>query len=111
MDFPENIDINMDFPENIDINMDFPENIYIGMGVLRIINMDKILYRQGFGKSNTARVKRGPDCQSLFYELFVQKIIKGRRMYLENISNLGNLFVRVRILRENKICLFWEGAV
>ena len=56
------------------------------MGVLRIINIDKTLYRQGFGKSNTARVKRGPDCQSLFYELLVQKIIKGRRMYLENVS-------------------------
>ena len=32
------------------------------------------------------RVKQRPDSQSQFYELLVQKIIKGHKMYLETIS-------------------------
>ena len=57
----ENIDIDIDIDKdnlkNIDIDIDIDmailENIDIDKGILQNINIDEILYRQGFGISNT----------------------------------------------------------
>ena len=51
----ENIDIDIDKDDlkNIDIDMAILENIDIDKGILQNIVIDKILYRLGFGISNT----------------------------------------------------------